>query len=378
MEREAMTQEERIEELENQLLEMQALLEETINGSPKKVGRVVAGPDERGLYRVNLGGSDEVITQATDIKGNPLPLIKHDTEVVITCGIVSEVITDDLKPEIEELDFTRVAWDEIRGLRSQVNVIRKAIEGPLNNPELYREFGLPPVKGLALYGPPGVGKTKIAKAIASTMLDEFDPDKESFVYLKGGELLSKYVGEAENNIKNIFDTCRKYIAKTGKKSIIFIDEAEAIVPKRGSRKSSDVDTTIVPTFLAEMDGINDHNPFVILATNHLDQIDPAIIRPGRIDLTVEITRPTKDDAADILDYYLDKTKLHDKKEDLMLATLSYIKGDEEFRNKISGAELEGLVKKFTMCAINRMIDDPKCKERGVTLRDLEVVLTEGY
>lgn len=218
----------------------------------------------------------------------------------------------------------------------------------------------------------------IAKAIATSVLgeDNLEPDKESFIYLKGGELLSKWVGEAEGNIKNIFDTARKYIRRTGRKSIIFIDEAEAIVPVRGSRQSSDVDTTIVPTFLAEMDGINDHNPFVILATNHLDKIDPAIIRPGRIDLSVEITRPDMEDCKEILEYYFGKTKLAAPLETLLEACGAYIEGDATFRAKRSGAELEGLVQKFTATAIRRLISEPKSKERGIILKDLEVALEQ--
>lgn len=363
------------EKLEIQNQELKAVLEEVLEKGEKKVGIVKAGPNDQGMYRIHLdSGADMIVPMIPNlVLTTP---IQHDTEVIVCAGMIVEIVPDNLKPEIEDLDFKRIQWDEIKGLKSQVNLIKDTIEGPLRHPEIYEEFGMKPVKGLALYGPPGVGKTLIAKAIASTILDEgYTPDKESFIYLKGGELLSKWVGEAEGNIKNIFETARKYIKRTGKKSIIFIDEAEAIVPKRGSRQSSDVDTTIVPTFLAEMDGINDHNPFVILATNHLEKLDPAIIRPGRIDLTVEITRPDVEDTLEILDFYLEKTKLYDSKDTILKATMAYIKGDDSFQAKISGAELEGLVQKFTAAAIRRLTHNPKDTQRGIIIEDLKSALT---
>ena len=221
--------------------------------------------------------------------------------------------------------------------------------------------------GLLLYGPPGCGKTLIAKAIASTILKEINVDADAFVYIKGAELLNMYVGATEERIINIFKNCRNYTKKTGKRSIIFIDEAEAILPARGSRQSSDVDKTIVPTFLSELDGFEGDNPFLMLSSNLPDSIDKAVLREGRIDLKIEIARPTESDSVDIFEIHLKKVKLVGEIKDLCVQSAKYL---FEKQKEISGAKIATCVKMATHHAVNRYIND-KNSEKGVTFVDIK-------
>ena len=156
------------------------------------------------------------------------------------------------------------------------------------------------------------------------------------------------------------------------RSVIFIDEAEAILPRRGSRFSSDVDTTIVPTFLSEMDGFEENATFIILATNFLSQLDEAVIRPGRIDLAVEISRPTEEDAEDIFDIYLSATKTQEKSRDLAKKAAKAMM--ESGRSDISGALVKNLVDKAAAIAIKREVEDKEAK-KGITFEDIQTALT---
>lgn len=208
----------------------------------------------------------------------------------------------------------------------------------------------------------------IAKAIASTILEDSEVTENSFIYVKGAELLSRYVGDAEKSIVSLFKKARENKFSTGKVGVIFIDEAEALLPTRGSRKSSDVETTIVPTFLAEMDGLNQDNPFVILATNHPGQLDAAVIRPGRIDVHVEIKRPNSKEAEEIFAIHLANTPLagdiNKISEELSVALFA-----TELATKVSGALIENICKQATHLAIARVIEGTK--PEVVTMDDLK-------
>ena len=217
------------------------------------------------------------------------------------------------RSEVEELVLEEVPdidYSDIGGLAGQIDIIRDSIELPFNHPELYREHGLTPPKGILLYGPPGCGKTLIAKAVARSLAVQSaarngsDEIRSYFLNIKGPELLNKYVGETERHIRLIFARAREK-AGEGTPVVVFFDEMESLFRTRGSGVSSDVETTIVPQLLAEIDGVERlQNVIVIGASNREDMIDPAILRPGRLDVKIKIQRPDAEAARDILAKYL--------------------------------------------------------------------------
>jgi proteasome-associated ATPase len=204
-----------------------------------------------------------------------------------------------LLEEVPDVDYAAIG-----GLASQIERIRDAIELPLRHPELYREHDLRPPRGMLLYGPPGCGKTLIAKAVAHSLADAVGTDRSYFLSVKGPELLNKYVGETERYIRTIFERARAK-ASSGAPVVIFFDEMDALFRARGSGVSSDMETTIVPQLLTELDGVEAlSNVLVIGASNREDMIDPAIVRPGRLDVKIEIARPSPASAMDIFSKYL--------------------------------------------------------------------------
>jgi proteasome-associated ATPase len=217
------------------------------------------------------------------------------------------------KAEVEELVLEEVPdidYADIGGLASQIEQIRDAVELPFAHPDLFREHGLKAPKGILLYGPPGCGKTLIAKAVAHSLAVQSaektgsDEVRSYFLNIKGPELLNKYVGETERHIRLIFARAREK-AGEGTPVVVFFDEMESLFRTRGSGVSSDVETTIVPQLLAEIDGVERlDNVIVIGASNREDMIDPAILRPGRLDVKVKIHRPDAEAARDIFTKYL--------------------------------------------------------------------------
>ena len=219
------------------------------------------------------------------------------------------------KAEVEDLvleEVPDVAYGDIGGLTRQIEQIRDAVELPFLHKELYREYSLRPPKGVLLYGPPGCGKTLIAKAVANSLAkkmaevrgEDAREAKSYFLNIKGPELLNKFVGETERHIRLIFQRAREK-ASEGTPVIVFFDEMDSIFRTRGTGVSSDVETTVVPQLLSEIDGVEGlENVIVIGASNREDMIDPAILRPGRLDVKIKIERPDAEAAQDIFSKYL--------------------------------------------------------------------------
>ncbi len=364
--------EQRIAELEELNKEREALLEKVF-AAEKFLGTVISGPmmrEKTAWYRIKVGQGDKLASYAaTGMFGEDGP-IEKDTEVIIAGDAIIAVLPKPLLIEKPKISMTKlIEWDQIGGMKSQINKIRAAVEGPMKNKKLAEELGVTPIKGILLYGPPGCGKTLIGKAIARTILNEAEVEPEAFVYMKGAEVLAPLVGVAEERIRLAFASARKYSERTGKRAVLFIDEAEAILPMRGSRQSSDVDSTIVPAFLAEMDGFDDNGPIVLLATNRPELMDNAAIRPGRVDLKIGIDYPTREDVKDIFDIHAKKVKFYDNYEEIRTAAIGVLY-TEQTKDRVSGSLVEALIKIATTNALARRMAD-KTANFGITEEDIK-------
>ncbi|MCH0565504.1 MULTISPECIES: proteasome ATPase [unclassified Streptomyces] len=308
-------------------------------------------------------------------------------------GYVYEVVP---KSEVEELvleEVPDIGYEAIGGLGNQIEAIRDAVELPYLYPDLFKEHELRPPKGVLLYGPPGCGKTLIAKAVANSLAKKVAEvtgqaaGKSFFLNIKGPELLNKYVGETERQIRLVFQRAREK-AGEGTPVIVFFDEMESLFRTRGSGVSSDVENTIVPQLLAEIDGVEGlQNVVVIGASNREDMIDPAILRPGRLDVKIKIERPDAEAAKDIFGKYLtERLPLHtedlsehgqDKgatvqamiqtavehmyaeSEENRFLEVTYANGDKEvlyFKDFNSGAMIENIVGRAKKMAIKDFLE----------------------
>lgn len=275
---------------------------------------------------VDSRGEERVVQLAHPLVHGEKALKAGDTLLIdARAGFAFEVIP---KAELSRLaleEVPDVSYHDIGGLDEQIEHIQDAVELPFAHPELYRDFGLRPPKGVLLYGPPGCGKTLIAKAVAHSLSNRIGGGGASyFINVKGPELLNKFVGETERQIRAIFERARE-LASDGRPVIVFFDEMESIFRTRGSGVSSDMETTVVPQLLAELDGVEQlSNVIVIGATNREELIDPAILRPGRLDVKIRVSRPTQAGARDIFSRYItDSLPLAAPASSLISATVEY-------------------------------------------------------
>ncbi|HEY4402079.1 MAG TPA: proteasome ATPase, partial [Acidimicrobiia bacterium] len=318
------------------------------------------------------------------------------------------------RPEVEELvleEVPDVSYDDVGGLDDQIEMIKDAVELPYLYADLFHEHQLQPPKGILLYGPPGCGKTLIAKAVANSLakrVSEKTGDSATrsyFLNIKGPELLNKYVGETERQIRLIFQRAREK-SEEGVPVIVFFDEMDSLFRTRGSGISSDIESTIVPQLLAEIDGVESlKNVIVIGASNREDLIDPAILRPGRLDVKIKIERPDQDAARQIFGRYLsedlpiaeDETakaggrsqaidamidaavdRMYSGDDENRFLEVTYQNGDKEvlfFKDFASGAMIENVVRRSKKMSIKRQIAGGA---RGIATTDLVDSIRQEY
>ncbi|MBK8076771.1 MAG: proteasome ATPase [Kineosporiaceae bacterium] len=319
------------------------------------------------------------------------------------------------RAEVEELvleEVPDIEYEDIGGLASQIEQIRDAVELPFLHPDLFREHGLKPPKGILLYGPPGCGKTLIAKAVANSLAKKaaeargLKEAKSYFLNVKGPELLNKYVGETERHIRLIFARAREK-ASDGTPVVVFFDEMDSLFRTRGSGVSSDVETTIVPQLLSEIDGVERlENVIVIGASNREDMIDPAILRPGRLDVKIKIQRPDAEAAKDIFSKYLTTDlplhpvdlaandgaaaatveamimrtveRMYTETEENQFLEVTYANGDKEilyFKDFNSGAMIQNIVDRAKKTAIKDLLETG---QRGIRLDHLLIACVDEF
>ena len=381
----------------------------------EKVGEIVMLKEllEDGERALVLGHSDdERVVRLADplLKG----VVRAGDSLLLDSrsGFVLERIP---KSEVEELvleEVPDIEYEDIGGLGNQIDLIRDAVELPYLHPHLFAEHKLRPPKGILLYGPPGCGKTLIAKAVAHSLANKVAEatgqpgGKSYFLNIKGPELLNKYVGETERHIRLVFQRAREK-ASEGTPVIVFFDEMDSLFRTRGTGVSSDVENTIVPQLLSEIDGVEGlENVIVIGASNREDMIDPAILRPGRLDVKIKIERPDAEGARDIFSKYvtpdlpLHAEDLAEHGNDPVATVLSmiqrtvelmyaesdenrflevtYANGDKEilyFKDFNSGAMIQNIVDRAKKMAIKDFLDS---NSRGIRISHLQAALLDEF
>lgn len=357
------------------------------------------------------GDEDKVVELSDSLRGTlirPGDIYRLDQRSLLLLERLAQ-------PEVEDLlleDVPDISYENIGGLDTQIELIADAVELPFLHQALFGEFRLQAPKGILLYGPPGCGKTLIAKAVANSLAKKValtagaDKSRSYFFNIKGPELLNKYVGETERQIRLVFQRAREKSAE-GWPVIVFFDEMDSMFRARGTGISSDMESTIVPQLLAELDGVEQlSNVIVIGATNREDLIDPAILRPGRLDVKIKIERPNQEGARHIMAMYVDNDIPIDGEEIAraegsagdaikhmvdqvvhhMFETTSqneflevtYQNGDKEvlyYKDFASGAMIENIVRRAKKSAIKRIIAGGS---RGLTTSDLMQAMRDEF
>ncbi len=373
--------------------------------APELTGEVVSIKEvmEDGVRALVVGRADEelVCEMADAVRG--MHLRPGDT---MRLDPRSNLLLEKLpRPEVEDLlleEVPDIAYSDIGGLDDQIEQIADAVELPFLHRDLFVEHRLPAPKGILLYGPPGCGKTLIAKAVANSLAKKVasatgdEKGRSYFINIKGPELLNKYVGETERQIRLVFQRAREK-SEEGWPVIVFFDEMDSMFRTRGSGISSDMESTIVPQLLAEIDGVEGlRNVIVIGATNREDLIDPAILRPGRLDVKIKIERPNGAAATQIFSQYLTTEipiaagqsvpemieatveEMYREDERNRFLEVTYQNGDKEvlyYKDFASGAMIENIVRRAKKLAIKRVINGG---ERGVRVDDLLASIKQEY
>jgi proteasome-associated ATPase len=375
---------------------------------------------EGGDRALVIGHTDEerVVHIADILRGSPLrvgdSLLLESRSSYVYERVPKSEVEELVLEEVPDIDYT-----DIGGLAKQIEAIRDAVELPFLHAELFREHQLRPPKGILLYGPPGCGKTLIAKAVANSLAkqvarvrgesgdgEDASHAKSYFLNIKGPELLNKYVGETERHIRLVFQRAREK-ASEGTPVIVFFDEMDSIFRTRGSGVSSDVENTIVPQLLSEIDGVEGlENVIVIGASNREDMIDPAILRPGRLDVKIKIERPDAEAARDIFGKYilptlpihaddlaehggsLDATvgsmiqhtveRMYSETEENRFLEVTYANGDKEtlyFKDFNSGAMIQNIVDRAKKMAIKDLLTSG---QRGLRMHHLQAACVDEF
>lgn len=334
--------------------------------------------------------------QGVDVTYNPKLALRVGDTVRVDPGMsVVTAVIERAKEKVTNTLDKHIGWSDVGGQVSAKIELIEAVEQPLKHPEVFARYNKRAPKGVLMFGPPGCGKTLLGRAVASSLAKDTD-NPGCFIYVKGPELLNPYVGVSESNVREVFARARAYKQEHNAAAVVFIDEADALLGARGkSHSTSRIEDTVVPMFLAEMDGLNESDVMVILATNRPDTLDPAVVRDGRVDRKVRVGRPTQKDAVDIFRLYLAKVPLAAGQELEQLAadiahdlyTIERHLYELQLDNGttvgfglaqlVSGALIEGVVEKATALAIRRELSDKKAAQ-GVTMDDLTRAVESVY